>query len=59
MQRIIHLSNAYYNDGLQKAEVRNLSGAIVSLKKSLKLYKYNITVYLTINLWFIRNPGNQ
>ena len=41
MQRIIHLSNAYYNDGLQKAEVRNLSGAIVSLKKSLKLYKYN------------------
>ena len=41
MQRIIHLSNAYYNDGLLKAEVRNLSGAIISLKKSLKFNKYN------------------
>ena len=40
--KAIRLSNVYYNDGLQKAEVRNLSGAIVSLKKSLKFYKYNI-----------------
>ena len=41
-QRAIRLSNMYYNDGLQKAEVRNLSGAIISLRKSLKLNKYNI-----------------
>ena len=41
-QKAIQLSNVYYNDGLQKAEVRNLSGAIVSLKKSLKFNKYNI-----------------
>ncbi|MGN1156415.1 MAG: tetratricopeptide repeat protein [Agathobacter sp.] len=41
-QKVIRLSNMYYNDGLQKAEVRNLSGAIISLKKSLKFYKYNI-----------------
>ena len=40
--KIIRLSNTYYNDGLQKAEVRNLSGAIISLKKSLKFNKYNI-----------------
>lgn len=40
--KVIRLSNAYYNDGLQKAEVRNLSGAIVSLQKSLKFNKYNI-----------------
>lgn len=40
--KVKHLSNLYYNDGLQKAEVRNLSGAIISLKKSLKLNKYNI-----------------
>ena len=40
--KVIRLSNAYYNDGLQKAEVRNLSGAIISLKKSLKFNKYNI-----------------
>ncbi|MBQ6844807.1 MAG: tetratricopeptide repeat protein [Agathobacter sp.] len=40
--KVIRLSNMYYNDGLQKAEVRNLSGAIISLKKSLKFNKYNI-----------------
>ena len=40
--KIKRLSNMYYNDGLQKAEVRNLSGAISSLKKSLKFNKYNI-----------------
>lgn len=41
-QKVFRLSNMYYNEGLQKAEVRNLSGAIDSLKKSLKFNKYNI-----------------
>lgn len=41
-QKAVRLSNFYYNDGLEKAQVRNLSGAIVSLKKSLRFYKYNI-----------------
>lgn len=41
-QKAIHISNAYYNVGLQKASVRDLSGAIVSLKNSLKFNKYNI-----------------
>ena len=40
--KIQRLSNMYYNDGLRMAEVRNLSGAIISLKKSLKFNKYNI-----------------
>ena len=40
--KVKRLSNMYYNDGLQMAEVRNLSGAIISLKKSLKFNKYNI-----------------
>lgn len=40
--KTLRLSNMYYNDGLKKAEVRNLSGAIISLKKSLKFNKYNI-----------------
>ncbi len=40
--RVIRISNSYYNDGLAKANVRNLSGAIVSLKTSLKCNKYNI-----------------
>uniref|UniRef100_UPI00405624E7 tetratricopeptide repeat protein n=1 Tax=Agathobacter sp. TaxID=2021311 RepID=UPI00405624E7 len=41
-QKVIRISNVYYNDGLQKAEVRNLSGAIISLKRSLRFNKYNI-----------------
>jgi tetratricopeptide (TPR) repeat protein len=40
--RVRHISNAYYNLGLEQAGVRNLSGAIVSLKNSLKFNKYNI-----------------
>lgn len=34
-------SNAYYNDALERAKVRDLSGAVISLKKSLKLDKKN------------------
>lgn len=39
MQR--KLSNAYYNIGLEKAKVRDLSGAILVLKKSLNFNKHN------------------
>lgn len=35
------VSNTYYNMGLEKAEVRDLSGAIVVLKKSLQFDKKN------------------
>ena len=41
-QKAIRISNMYYNKGLQKAEVRDLSGAIASLKNSLKFNKRNI-----------------
>ncbi|MCI7106977.1 MAG: tetratricopeptide repeat protein [Lachnospiraceae bacterium] len=37
-----YISNAYYNLGLEQASVRNLSGAVVSLKNSLKFNKNNI-----------------
>ena len=40
-QRALRVSNSYYNDGLQKAGIRNLSGAITSLERSLKFNKYN------------------
>lgn len=36
-----HLSNAYYNEALKMAEVRNLSGAVSQLRKSLKFNKLN------------------
>lgn len=41
-KKIISTSNRFYNEGLEKAQVRDLSGAIVSLRQSLKFDKNNI-----------------
>lgn len=41
-RKILMASNGFYNLGLDQASVRNLSGAIENLKKSLKLNKMNI-----------------
>ena len=41
-KKIVYASNRKYNEGLQKAEARNLSGAVEDLKVSLHLYKKNI-----------------
>lgn len=35
------ISNSYYNMGFEKAQVRDLSGAVLVLKKSLQFNKYN------------------
>ena len=40
--RLNRLSNRYYNEGLARAKVRDLSGAILMLKKSLENNKRNI-----------------
>ena len=42
-KKIMYMSNMYYNDGLEKANVRDLSGAVTSLRQSLKFNKKNIT----------------
>ncbi len=41
-KRIMFASNMFYNEGLEKAGVRDLSGAIISLRQSLKFNKNNI-----------------
>lgn len=41
-KRILHLSNSYYNAGLYKARVRDMTGAADCLRQSLKLNKKNI-----------------
>ncbi len=41
-KNIIRTSNRCYNDGLERANVRDLSGAIVSLRQCLKLNKNHI-----------------
>lgn len=40
-KKIVSASNRFYNDGLTRARVRDLSGAAVSLRKSLELDKTN------------------
>ena len=41
-KRIMHVSNMYYNEGLEKAGVRDLTGAVTSLRQSLKFNKNNV-----------------
>ncbi len=41
-KKVYLLSNLYYNRGLEKAEIRDLSGAIDMLQRSLKFNKLNI-----------------
>ncbi len=41
-KRFIYQSNQWYNDGLKKANIRDLSGAMNSLRKSLQYNRDNI-----------------
>lgn len=41
IQKALRLSDLYYNEGLKKANVRDLSGAITMLKNSLRFNKGN------------------
>ena len=41
-KRIVRISNLLYNRGLEKAQVRDLSGAVSCLNRSLKFNKENI-----------------
>ena len=34
--KLAYQSNYWYNDGLKKANIRDLSGAVASLKRSLE-----------------------
>lgn len=41
-KKVLKLSNNFYNEGLERAQVRDLSGAIQSLRQSLKFNKNNV-----------------
>lgn len=41
-KKFLYQSNQWYNDGLKKANIRDLSGAISSLKKSLQYNRDNV-----------------
>ena len=42
LQKFAYQSNYWYNDGLKKAKIRDLSGAILSLRRSLQYNRENI-----------------
>lgn len=41
-RKIVYQSNYWYNDGLRKAQIRDMSGAITSLRRSLQFNRENI-----------------
>ena len=41
-KKVIHVSNMFYNEGLEKAGDRDLTGAVTSLRQSLKFNKNNV-----------------
>lgn len=41
-KKIVYQSNYWYNDGLRKAQIRDMSGAITSLRRSLQFNRENI-----------------
>ena len=41
-KKVDYISKCYYNQGLEKASIRDLSGAITCLKQSLAYNKLNI-----------------
>ncbi len=51
-KRTSRLSNSYYNRGLEKAKVRDLTGAIYMLKKSLEMNKRNTNARNLLGLVF-------
>lgn len=53
-KKLLSISNYYYNDGLDKAGVRDLSGAIESLKLSLKFNKYHIEARNLLGLFILK-----
>ena len=41
-KKIMYQSNYWYNDGLKKAQERDMSGAIIALRQSLQYNRENI-----------------
>ena len=49
-KKIVYQSNYWYNDGLRKAQIRDMSGAIVSLRRSLQFNRENIAARNLLDL---------
>lgn len=52
-RKVVSLSNTYYNKGLSQAKVRDLSGAVSSLKLSLQYNKLNTNARNLLGLIYL------
>lgn len=53
-RRIVSTSNILYNKGLEQAKVRDLSGAIRSLRQSLEFNKLNTNARNLLGVIYLR-----
>ena len=51
-KKFLYQSNQWYNDGLRRANIRDLSGAIISLKKSIQFNRDNIAARNLLGLMY-------
>lgn len=59
-EKVIKQSNYWYNDGLNRANFRDLSGAIISLKRSLQYCRHNISARNLLGLvYYGRGEVNE
>ena len=58
-KKIIYSSNWHYNQGLAKAKVRDLSGAVTSLSQSLKYNKRNTDARNLLGLIYYQMGAQQ
>ena len=57
---VVSASNIYYNDGLERAKVRDLTGAVISLRQCLKLNKNHVDARNLLGLiYFEMGEGVQ
>ena len=55
-KKFLYQSNYWYNDGLKKAQIRDMSGAIVSLRRSLQYNRENIAARNLLGLVYAKAP---
>ena len=48
--KLVYQSNYWYNDGLKRANIRDLSGAILSLRRSLQYNNANVAARKLLGL---------
>ena len=48
--KLIYQSNYWYNDGIKKATIRDMSGAIASLRRSLQYNRANVAAMNLLGL---------